>query len=140
RFVASQIRGEWFRPHPDIVACNFGLPRIEIQGRKTRRRKFAGSPLGRYLVENDITLITFAGLMGVNHSTVSRWAHGTDFPRPRHLRAIERVTCGAITAADFLGSKQPTKSVVTSADFLVDQPQPKRRNGAEPPASPSVAT
>jgi DNA-binding transcriptional regulator YdaS (Cro superfamily) len=43
-----------------------------------------------------------ARALGVNHSTVLRWASGEHAPSLKMCAAISKATGGAVTAADFL--------------------------------------
>lgn len=58
--------------------------------------------LSTWLEEEEMTNVEFARRLGVAHTTVGRWISGEVFPRHGYLRQIEKLTCGRVTAADFL--------------------------------------
>ncbi len=66
--------------------------------------------LADYMAKQDLTLAAFAealeasGRVTVGIAAVSKWRRGASFPRPQHMREIERVTGGEVTAADFVAT------------------------------------
>lgn len=57
--------------------------------------------LGTYLRDTGITQEAFAKLIGEDQGAVSRFVSGKRIPNPRAMRAIMRVTDGAVDAKDF---------------------------------------
>jgi DNA-binding transcriptional regulator YdaS (Cro superfamily) len=57
--------------------------------------------LADYLAKAKVSHASFADAVGVERSTVGRWAAGTLTPSPEHLTAIEHVTNSAVTRSDF---------------------------------------
>lgn len=55
-----------------------------------------------YIEKKKITADIFGGLVGVSGDSVRKWIRGERFPA-RHLRQIKEVTCGKVTAEDFMG-------------------------------------
>lgn len=60
-----------------------------------------------YLTQSGLTASAFAALVGVNVSTVTRWARGERWPRPEQIIRVEQVTGGQVTAQDFLPPAAP---------------------------------
>lgn len=54
-----------------------------------------------YLQRQKISPAVFAQAVGVSTTTVYRWLSGERFPA-RHLKAIEKITHGAVRANDFV--------------------------------------
>lgn len=55
-----------------------------------------------YLDLHRLTASSFAEMVGVKHSSVSRWAAGETRPDWGRIARIQEVTNGAVTAADFV--------------------------------------
>ena len=55
-----------------------------------------------YMTTTRITSVALARRIGVSHSTVLRWAHGTMSPSMRRIPAIETATEGKVAAQDFV--------------------------------------
>jgi hypothetical protein len=58
--------------------------------------------LQAYLSEKDISLETFAKLVGASTFGVRKWIRGERLPRKNALKRIGEVTGGEVTAVDFL--------------------------------------
>ena len=58
--------------------------------------------LNDYLTKHDFSDAYFAGLIGCNRTTVSRWRRGVSRPEWEDVQAIVRATSGAVTPNDFL--------------------------------------
>ena len=69
------------------------------------------SPLAAYLSKNKISHAAFARKLKVTDSAVWRWAHGMRRPSLEAAFGIERVTGGAVTAADLLRRRSPRSRV-----------------------------
>ncbi len=63
--------------------------------------------LADYLATNDIKPVNFAGRVGVDRSTVSRWLDGSLKPGWKMLVLIARETAGQVTANDFVDGQEP---------------------------------
>lgn len=63
-----------------------------------------------YLDKHGLTASAFADLVGVKHSSVSRWAAGETRPDWGRLARIQEVTQGAVTAADFVPLPAPASA------------------------------
>lgn len=57
--------------------------------------------IDQYIASNGLTLEKFGDLVGVNHTTVSRWVRGVSFPSSRVMRVIAEKTGGAVQPNDF---------------------------------------
>ena len=58
--------------------------------------------LAEYLAKKGITHDAFARQIGTSQVTVTRYATGQRFPRPKQLIRIAAATKGAVTANDFV--------------------------------------
>lgn len=58
--------------------------------------------LSEFLTAKDMTIVALAASMGRPVSTVHGWVRGTRKPGWSDVPDIERVTGGAVTAADFV--------------------------------------
>jgi DNA-binding transcriptional regulator YdaS (Cro superfamily) len=63
-----------------------------------------------YIGRDRAKLLDLAARVGVSPATVYRYMAGTRIPRPDHMRAIERETAGAVTAADFYAHGAPQEA------------------------------
>jgi DNA-binding transcriptional regulator YdaS (Cro superfamily) len=57
--------------------------------------------LADYLASEKIDELTFATKLGVSAKAVRHWLDGKRHPRPLQMRAIVRVTKGAVSPNDF---------------------------------------
>jgi len=62
--------------------------------------------LSTYLSEHDLSASDFAARMGVPVSTITRWAKGERTPGIDMAHRICEATSGAVTASDFLLSRE----------------------------------
>lgn len=80
-------------------------------------------PLRRWRYQHRVTALQLADLIGVSLPAVSAYEIGRRHPRPAIMARIEAVTCGAVTASDFLPSfkisRQPASSQAGSAASAV---------------------
>lgn len=58
--------------------------------------------LAAYILANGLTQEQFGSRLGVSGATVHRWMKGKVRPSWNNVREIQRVTDGAICAADFV--------------------------------------
>jgi len=63
--------------------------------------------LREYLTANQVTLSSFAKLIGVTRVAVHYWVRGTRVPRGSHMVQIVAVTGGSVTPNDFLPPAAP---------------------------------
>jgi DNA-binding transcriptional regulator YdaS (Cro superfamily) len=61
--------------------------------------------LSEYIAQRRGTAADLARSVGVNHSTILRWASGAHAPSLKMCAALDRATGGAVTAADFLADQ-----------------------------------
>lgn len=59
--------------------------------------------LADYLSSVNLSHEHFAGLIGVEQATVTRYVNGQRYPRPEILARIREVTSGQVTPNDFVG-------------------------------------
>ena len=58
--------------------------------------------LNQYLVQNKLTGAAFAKEVGVSNVAVWKWLNGHSMPTGAHMVAIDRLTEGQVTSADWV--------------------------------------
>lgn len=62
--------------------------------------------LGEWLAANRVSHDDFAGRIGRDRSSVTRYVSGERMPRPAVMARISRETRGQVTANDFVGATE----------------------------------
>lgn len=96
RFAANRVRGEWFaRDHEiDSFIREFSRPERVVPD--------DWHPLKRWRKENSITLVQFAEIVGVDHSSLSRTERGAQHLSWDAMRKIYAATGGSVTPNDLV--------------------------------------
>ena len=100
RFFALRVRGEWFESHPDIRAFIAESTTLPERRSSVIESRYGHTALGRWLVDEGVTAVSFAELIGVSPSTITRILQGTT-PDAGTLQKIIYATSGEVTANDF---------------------------------------
>ena len=95
---ASRSRGEWFHMEGTQEFLQ-SLSPFKKPSAKTRK---PFNRLDAYLLTNGLKDAYFAGLIGRDRTTVSRWRRGLSRPEWKDVQLIVRVTKGEVTPNDFL--------------------------------------
>lgn len=97
KFASCRERGEWFRPDGRLAKKLSTLTPPE----RPRKRKALGGALGRWLLNNDLSIVDFGRKVGVTHSTISRICSGAKKPSPSLMERIALATGGAVQPNDW---------------------------------------
>lgn len=62
--------------------------------------------LNSYLILSKTKPADFAMAVGVTVFAVGKWRRGERMPRPQHLKKINAITQGAVTANDFFSAQK----------------------------------
>ena len=82
--------------------------------------------LGDFLAARGLRQQDLAAGMAVSEATVSRWVLGRHIPDGRRLAQIERLSGGAVTAANFVEAIAPLPVMLTGANATGE---PRARRG-----------
>lgn len=92
--------------------------------------------LSEYLAQAGLRQRALAERLAVSEATVSRWVSGRDMPSGRRLADLERLTQGAVTAADFVPPPVPDPAMAARVDRVFrparKAPAPARERALEP--------
>ena len=69
---------------------------------RSRIGECAAMTLREFMKSNNLTEADMASKIGASIGAIRKWRYGDRVPRGPHMRRITEVTCGAVTANDFV--------------------------------------
>jgi hypothetical protein len=114
RFANERLSGEWFNPHPEILAGSFGLPRTPYAVSSRKRGpepKNIKSPIGQ-IIEKAGGAAKLAARLNVARTTVLDWKRLGSIPGNRVLQISAELQ---MPADELLSLVQPPKPKVEAA-------------------------
>lgn len=90
--IEFRMEGEWFSPHPDVLAAIDGALASPLAWRPARRQPKHDHPIAHYRAANGVTLHELAKRSGFSVAALSRIESGSLKPSAQRMGALSRVT------------------------------------------------